>query len=273
MRARDLALRWERKSDGRVEADRAILLGSSRVGKSFLAARLIRWFQDDFCDPRIPIVPADRRRGVGRGRILIADNKPRWRATHAAVGPSIRKRYENFVAGDTIASGILDDLRHWELVFDEHINGRQTVIVQAVDKPEEFGVWLGQGAIARFFDTQKPWRPSLVYVDEGLDYFGPTGLGRFGSAIQRSYRAGGEKGIVSVLGSQRPTQISPQTKTETNVHFIFRLNSRKDFRALVDDLGLEAPPYELGPADKRQFWAFRDGELLNRSGRPFTLSA
>lgn len=264
MNERELALRWERKRDGRVEADRALVLGSSRVGKSTLIDKLIQWFQEDHCAPAIPF---DQR-----GRIAVADEKPRFRATAVVIGPSIKKRYRYFVKGDTIANSVvLDHPNHWHLAWDPHLNPWQTVVVQAPDEPSDYVVWLCQYVIDRMYLTQRPQRPTLVATDEGLSFFGPTGLGRHGSAIQRAYRAGGEKGLVSVLGSQRPTQISPQTKTESNVHFLFRLNSARDAKSVVDDLGLEPPPYMLTAHDRWRFWAYRDSLLLNRHGRPFML--
>ena len=264
MNERDLALRWEHKPDGRVEADRALVLGSSRVGKSTLIDRLIQFFQEDHCSPALPFEQ--------RGRIAVADEKPRFRATHAVIGPSIAKRYRYFVKGDTIANSVvLDHMAHWNLAWDAHLNPYQTVVVQAPEEHEDYVVWLCQQVIDKMYQTQRPQRPTLVATDEGLSFFGPTGLGKHGSSIQRAYRAGGEKGLVSLLGSQRPTQISPQTKTESNVHFLFRLNSRRDAKSVIDDLGLEPPPYMLDAQDRWKFWAFRDSLLLNRNGKPFQL--
>ena len=262
MNEREQALRWEKKPNGRIESDRAIILGSAGYGKSTLATKLCGWWQEDYCHPSIDF--------EHRGRLMITDEKPRYRAAAAVIGPSTRKRYKHFVKGDTVrGSVILDDPEHWALVWDEHLNPWQSVVVQAPEQPEDWVVWVCQRAIDKLFETQRPDRPTLSYIDEGLSFFGPTGIGKFGSGIQRSYRAGREKGLSSLLGSQRPKQISPQTKTEANVVFAFRMNSRKDSRDLVDDLGLEEPPFELGPRDKYKFWAWRDGELI--SDRPLML--
>jgi hypothetical protein len=250
---RDLALRWEKRPNGRIEADRAVIIGTSGCGKSTLATKLVQWWQEDFCDPRIPF--------KDRGRIAVLDEKPRYRATHAVTGKSIRKRYANFVRGDTIRGLVFDDPGAWPLVWDEHINPWQTVVAQTPEMPEDYAVWLCQGVVDRMYLTQKPTRPTLVYCDEGLSFFGPTGIGRHGSAIQRAYRAGREKGLASLLGSQRPKQINVQTLTEANVAYVFRLNSAADTKHLTDQMGLEPPPYLLAPRDRYVFWFYRDGLL------------
>ena len=257
----DIALKWQLKPNGRIEADRAVIFGSAGYGKSTLATVLVRHWQRQFCDPRIPF---DQR-----GRILISDEKPRYRASHSVIGPPTRKRYKDFVKGDTIRGVVLDDPAHWDLVWNPNQNPWQTVIAQAPEREEDWVVWVCQRAIDRLFETQHPNRPTLSYIDEGLSFFGPTGLGKQGSGIQRSYRAGREKGLASLLGSQRPKQISPQTKTEANVVFAFRMNSAKDTRDLADDLGLEPPPYDFDASDKYRFWAWRDAELM--SHRPLML--
>lgn len=93
--------------------------------------------------------------------------------------------------------------------------------------------------IAKLFKSQRHERKTMLYIDEGMDFFGPTGVSRYGNAIQRSFRAGREKGMTSVIGLQRPKTINLQTLTEMNVLYLFRLQYQDDVKRL-QEMGLPA---------------------------------
>jgi energy-coupling factor transporter ATP-binding protein EcfA2 len=226
--------------------DRAVLIGASGCGKSTLANKLIGEWQASYCAPTIP---AGRR-----GRTMILDDKPRFRATRAVTGKSPRARYRDFVRGDTVEGVVLDSLDHWQLAWDLQLNPSQTVIVQNPALTEEGVVRLCQLAAARFFTTQTPRHPSLLYVDEGMSFFGPTGTGRYGNSIQRSFRAGREKKLAVLLGAQRPKQINMQCLTEANIAFLFRLDFDSDVKRMQE---MSFPAGVAPITEDQQFYWFR----------------
>lgn len=206
------------------KSDRATLVGGTGAGKSTLARFLLANWQREYCHPSIPTHK--------RGRLLILDTKPRWRATQSLTGKTPRARYRNFAPGDTMPGVILESMKDWELTWNQDLNPIQSVIAQNPGLSEDANVRWQVEAAARFFKTQKFSRPSLLYVDEGMDFFGPTGNSRYGNAIQRCYRAGRELGMATCIGVQRPKTINIQTLTEANILFLFRLEFDEDVTRL-----------------------------------------
>lgn len=191
----------------------------------------------------------------------MVDTKPRWRATVAPTGKSIEKRYKRFVKGDTIPGAvILDNDKDWALAWDPDINKSGVVIAQRMDLESgspQYVAWC-VGIIRRFFDTQDPNQPSLLYVDEGMDFFGPTGSALFGNSIQRCFRGGGERGLSCLLGLQRPKTVSLQVLTESNILYLFHLRYEEDTKRL-HEMGL--PRNVTSPKQKYDFLFFRDDRL------------
>ena len=204
-------------------ADRATLVGATGTGKSTLAEYLLRGFREDY----------------PHSRIMVLDTKPRWRAEWLPDGTRADRRYKRMAEGDTIAGSMaLDHWDDWSLVWDRDVNPTQTVIVQRIGTRRHPVTQRGNIAFAvacaeRFFHTQDAKRPSLIYFDEGMDFFHQSAAARGGSDIvQRCYRAGREMGLVPVLGAQRPIGINIQTLTELNYCALFDLDYRKDVRRL-----------------------------------------
>jgi hypothetical protein len=239
------------------KSDRAILLGGTGSGKSTLARFLLEEWQNTFCQPSIPI--------HRRGRLLVADTKPRWRASHALTGPSTHRRYKHFVKGDKVTGVAVAHPQEWRLAWDPKLNPTQTVILQNLDLTDDQNVFWQVHAIEAFFRSQRFERPSLLYVDEGMDFYGPTGSARYGSAIQRCYRAGREKGMATLLGTQRPKSINLQTLTESNVLYLFRLDFAADVKRLYE---MGFPARVEPPAHDHQFLYMRAKRL---HPRPLTI--
>lgn len=191
---------------------------------------------------------------------MILDDKPRFRATRTVTGKSPRARYRDFVKGDVIDGVALDSLAHWDLAWSPELNPSQTVVVQAPELDEGGVVSLCVAAAAKFFTTQKPRHPGLLYVDEGMSFFGPSGTGRYGNSIQRCFRAGREKKMAVILSSQRPKQISMQCLTEANLAFIFRLDFAEDMKRL-QDMSFPAGAAPI-TADEQFYWFVKKGRAL-----------
>lgn len=232
--------------------DRGIIVGRAGSGKSTLAGALIEQFHRDYC---LDVARRDM------GRVLVIDTKPRWRGTQLVNGGSTRRHYKGFVRGDKLPhSVVLTDEDQWGLAFDVDISDR-LVIAQRFDLSfRDLIAWQVRN-IERFFDTQDYRYPSLLYIDEGMDFFGPTGIAREGDAVQRCYRAGREKGLATLMGVQRPKSLNLQCLTESNVLYLFAINYEADVKRL-NEMGF---PLGVGaPRDNHKFLYYRDGVLFNR---------
>jgi energy-coupling factor transporter ATP-binding protein EcfA2 len=238
---------------GEMGADRGVIIGRAGSGKSTLAASLIEQFHHDYS-----LGARDREH---MGRVLVIDTKPRWRGEKFATGASTRKLYKGFVKGDKLRNSVV--MTHedqWGMAFDPSINDR-LVIAQRMDLSEAQTVMWHVGLIERFFATQDSRFPSLLYIDEGLDFFSSTGTGRYSSAVQRCFRAGREKGLASLIGVQRPKTIPIQILTESNTAYLFALNYTEDVNRLRE---MGWPKGVLPPLENHKFLFYRDGKLFNR---------
>lgn len=227
-------------------SDRGILVGANGTGKSTLANYIVSHFRADY----------------PHGRILVLDTKPRWRGERRADGTSTKRLYRKLSEGDTIPGSVTISQPHdWALAWDRDANPVQTVIAQRIKGSHRENVAFQVGCAERFFDSLDFKRPSLIYFDEGHDFFTATSSAIGGSDIvQRGYRAGRERGLASLIGVQRPKGFNPQCLTETNYCALFRINFRKDMAHLYD-MGF---PQSVGPpsyadAELHRFRLWREG--------------
>jgi hypothetical protein len=231
--------------------DRALLIGQTRSGKSTLAKHLLLRFLSD--------MRAEMHKGWSHPRILVVDTKPRWRGTLTPSGQSTQRLYRKMVPGDTLPAMLLSDMRNWDLCWDRELNPSGIVIAQNLKLDEGPLVRFQVSAITQFFESQFYKEPSLVYIDEGHDFFGANATARYGTAIQRCFRAGAEKGMASCLGVQRPKTVNLQTLTESNVLYLFHIKFREDLKRL-GEMGLP-PLSDSPPANSHRFLFFRDDHL------------
>ncbi len=232
---------------GKYGGDRAALVGAA--GKSTLAHSLITDFADEYVHNTNPKT---------RGRILIVDTKPRWRASKTAVGGNTRKLYKGFATGDTIPGSVaLTDHNDWYMAWDQDINNN-IVISQRIDLSPTMCVAWQTMIIEKFFQTQDAKKPSLLYIDEGMDFFGPNGNGRYSDIVQKCVRAGREKGLATLIGVQRPKQINLQVMTECNVLYLFRINFTEDVKRLRE---MGYPLSIVPPSADHVFWYVRDRKV------------
>jgi hypothetical protein len=165
------------------------------------------------------------------------------------------------VKGDTLDAVILSRPQDWRLAWDRDLNPSGIVVVQNLDLKELQNVRFQVAMIERFFESQYWREPSLMYVDEGHDFFGANATARFGTAIQRCYRAGAEKGITSLLGIQRPRTVNLQTLTECNVAYLFHIKFREDLKRLREmGMVVEDSP----EAESHRFLFFKDDVLYHK---------
>lgn len=210
-------------------ADRGILIGANKAGKSTLAEYVLRMFRLEYPD----------------ARIAVFDTKPRWRAETMYDGRSTRRMYAAMARGDTIAGAVAcTDMTQWNMCWDKNANPTQTVIFQRMKGTHLSNVRFQVVAAEKLFATQRASRPTLAYWDEGMDFFSTTGGAKGGSDIvQRCYRAGRERNLASLLGAQRPVGLNLQTLTEINWAALFRIQYVADVKRLRD-MGW---PLDAGP--------------------------
>ena len=237
----DISLHITRKG-----ADRGLIVGESGTGKSTVSLRILEIFRDTY---------------LPSGRILIADTKPRWRATRTLSGDPISKRYGKMVEGDKIDSMLLDSPSDWGMVWDRDVNPTRTVIIQPdlrTDYVQDEEIARQVYFISKYFRTLDPREPSLLYIDEGMDFFGPNGSAKSGDIIQRCYRAGRERGLATLMGVQRPACITPLAMSESNVKILFALGSDDDLLTLRK----RGFPRTIAPIDEDyHFRLLRDRKL------------
>jgi hypothetical protein len=224
---------------------RGILVGASGTGKSTLAKHVLTQFRVENPD----------------ARILVLDTKPRWRGEVQADGTSTRRLYRKFVKGDTIPGArILSRRDDWSIVWNRDTTPTQTVIVQKPTATQRANVRFQVWASERFFQSQDARRPSLIYWDEGMDFFETNSSALGSDIVQRCYRAGRELNLTSLIGVQRPKGINLQCLTETSWCALFRINFTQDVKRLHE---MGWPP-TVGPPDFTTPYAFR----LWRDDRP-----
>jgi hypothetical protein len=162
------------------------------------------------------------------------------------------------VPGDTLDAAILSRPQDWRLAWDRDLNPSGIVIVQNLDLSGPAKVRFQVGMIQKFLDTQYWRQPSLMYVDEGHDFYGPTGMAKYGSAIQECYRAGAEQGLSSLLGIQRPKTVNMQIMTEANLCYLFHIKFKADLKRLLE-MGMAVN--ECPEEGSHRFLHFRDSKL------------
>lgn len=178
---------------------------------------------------------------------------------------SPKKRYKGFVKGDELDGAvILDNLRDWHLAWTKDLNKSRIVIAQRIDldnddQEAEKIKWMLR-VIQRFFTTQTDDVPSLLVIDEGMDFFGPTGNAFFSNIIQRCWRAGGEKGMSCMIGVQRPKTINLQMLTESDLLYLFHLAFDTDLKRL-NEMGWPKGVSSPGEETKKRFIFMKDGRI------------
>jgi hypothetical protein len=178
-----------------------------------------------------------------------------------ADGTNTRRLYRAFSKGDVIPGSVsISRIQDWALVWDKDMHPTQTVIAQRVNGSQRANVAFQIAATEKFFGSQRATRPSLVYWDEGMDFFTVSGSAYGSDIVQRCFRAGREKNLTSLIGVQRPKGINLQCLTETNWCALFRINYTDDVKRLWE---MGWPKDTPAPAFNQKF-AFR----LWREGSP-----
>lgn len=233
------------------EGDRGIIAGGTRAGKSALAggAKHIPWSLS---------LLADFATRYPSGRILIADTKPRFRAEWTADGLSASRLYKKWSYGPSIPGSIYVPPGD-TLALDRAWRRGRIAICQGTDEDARKIAYV----MRAFTDTGTGKRPILLYVDEAMDFYGPTGLPKPGSGnpILQGMRAGGERAVSVLIATQRAKFISSQLWELLERLYLFRLEMEGDMKR-IREMGV---PLWLEPPEENH--VFRYWTKLERNAR------
>lgn len=225
------------------EGDRAIICGGTRSGKSSLAAG----------SPSVPFERSliyDFAHRYKKSRILIVDTKPRFRAQWTADGRGARRVYRKWRYGQPIPDSVLvapavkgDLERAWRrgnVAICQGTANDATLIAYTMHE---------------FLDSADGKIPLLMYVDEAMDFYGPTGLPlpRTGNPILQAMRAGGERNVSELIATQRAKFISGQLWELLERLYLFRLELPGDMKR-IQEMGV--PPGLTAPDENHIFKYF-----------------
>ncbi|HEY2300521.1 MAG TPA: hypothetical protein VGH66_01430 [Acidimicrobiales bacterium] len=212
--------------------ERGFLAGGTDTGKSTLAEALIVDFVHRY----------------RRSHVLILDSKPRFRADLEVSGRRARARYSRWDHGATVPGAVVvTDPAHLEVAW---ATGAQICIAQA-DTGADVPALVA--CLRAFFEDSRAGRPSLVMVDETMDFFRSNGSPIGGDdAVVRSARAGRERGLAGLYCSQRTRGIPAQLMEEMTKLYLLRIDYRADLKRLQE---MGAPPAIMSkmPTVKHRF--------------------
>lgn len=191
------------------ERERGLLIGGTGSGKSTLADVLgADW---------------DRRYARRGGRRLIVDTKPRYHAEWQTTGVDARRRYKRwrgtFIGGSVVIDRPEDLGLAWQL-------GHRVAIVQGEGARDATRVL---ATVREFYRSANGRRPQLVQIDECLDLYHGNGVARgHDDVVTQCARAGRERGVALLAGSQRTRQMPATLLSEMSKLWAFRLDYTAD---------------------------------------------
>lgn len=206
------------------KAERALILGGTRSGKSCLEDMIMRHAIQE--RPQV--------------RILLLDTKPRFRTELERFGPgnrffrSTEKDYADWEAGPVIPGSIRVNLESdaplknfWKS------DDKCRVAVLQTENPD-LRPKLLEIADRHFFQPHIKGADRMLVCDELLDLYHRNSLSlsyKYDTPL-KVVRAGGERGFSGLYGAQRPKGIPPQITDELSVLYLFYLRYEDDVKYL-----------------------------------------
>jgi energy-coupling factor transporter ATP-binding protein EcfA2 len=238
-----------------LKGERGLVAGRSGSGKSTLA---------------YPALVNGFLRRYANSIAMITDTKPRFRADVDLHGISASRHYRGMDHGvPVIPDSVRLDLMAWP---DFGIKaamqlGHRVLIAQTNGYDNEN--MLAAFAIDRFYKHARFNRPALVYVDELLDFYNLNGTPKRGmpNSILRCVRAGREKGLATLLATQRTKGIPIQVSSELSKVYLGALDVEDDVEHLQSN---GAVPLDFEPPTDDKVFRFYD--KLRRNQLLFTLT-
>lgn len=205
------------------KAQRGLVIGGSRSGKSTLIDMLIRH--------------AVRTRPSIRA--LLLDSKPRFRAEIERKGKIITnadKHYKDWAAGPVIPGSYRFNIDNDPIDFKPYWKDDDPCRVLIAQTDEE----IKRPRLLEVADSwySAKWKDAdrLLVVDELLDFYHGNAVSissRHNTPVKVN-RAGGERGIGGLYGAQRPKGIHPQIVEELSILYLFHIRFQKDMNYLYE---------------------------------------
>lgn len=205
-------------------AERGLMVGMTRCGKSTLACALIEDWQT---------------RG-GDSITLVIDAKNRMKAQYEESGLSAKGKYKAIRKGASIpfayrlqpGASRAELAQLFSLARTSTPRDRGLVVIAQPDSRGSYWYpWL-DAMIQEFFtfDSKKFWR--YLYIDEMLSFL------RSGRSLHKGtidvITMGGEKGIGFIGATQRPRWIPVEAMTELTKLWLFRIDTLDDVKHLTE---------------------------------------
>lgn len=213
--------------------ERGIVLGGTGTGKSWWEEALV----------------VDFRRRYPKSRVLILDSKPRFRGEYEISGFRAKRRYKKWDHGPAVPeSVVIGEPSDLKLAW-----GTDAHIAIAQD-PDGEHIPMLVACAAEFFSQSRASQPSLLVVDETMDFYRGSNGSPIGNnpALLRAARAGRERGLAALYCSQRTRGIPAQLMEELTKLYLFRLDYKDDAKRLLE-MGAPREVIERMPKKKRQF--------------------
>lgn len=193
------------------------MIGRSGSGKSTLVEHLIAQFLTDY----------------RKSQILVCDSKPRFKAQYQMNGMNAASLYKRWDHGAELPGSML--LQHGVNPKDQFRSvwkHQRTALCQTTNSQQ---IGFSVECIKEFIESARAGIPRLIVIDEGLDFFHRNAIARGGDdAILRAARAGRERGIALIFGSQRTYGIPLQIMSELTKLYGFALDYVKDATRLQE---------------------------------------
>lgn len=199
--------------------------------------------------------------------VLICDTKPRFRADYTLTGVKASRHYKGMDHGvPVIPDSVRLNLESWpDFGIKDALSYKHRVLIAQTDGYEQQNILMSY-VIDRWFKHARYNRPSFVYVDELLDFYSPNGQPRRGmvNSILRCVRAGREKGLTTLLSTQRLKGIPVQVVSELSKLYLGALDVEDDIEHL-ESMGVR----DIDPPQQDRVFIFYDKQT--RQMGQFTL--
>lgn len=220
---------WEQLRIGK--NDRAILIGATGCGKTLLARFLVD-------DPAKPYSVVYDTKGLISSPTL-QEPQDRW------IGHKIYTDFDLLIQDQKrgIEKGVMADPR---VIYRPPIEEERDKEAQDV-----FFNWI--------YDR---WKTRL-YVDEAYSILGGVNPSQY---LQACLSRGRERGISTVISTQRPARIPIITMSESEHIFVFRLNAKRDRETAGELIDVDPQAFHPSELKDHQFYYF-NGRVGHATGK------
>lgn len=216
--------------------ERGTIIGETRTGKSTLAEQLIAQYRLDY----------------PRGRVVILDSKPRFRAERELSGIPTRvsQRYRKWDWGETIPSSVVIPLVDWRGEIKHAWSLKYQCVICQIEQRRD--IWKLNECVKAAYEDRTPGRPLLIYADELNNFFRTEGR-RASDGIIMVITSGGERSVGFLGAAQRPRNISVEAIESLTKLYWFKSPFVEDVKHLKS---MGVPSTAKPPLNYYQFYFF-----------------